>query len=386
MTPPPAEQLRWSPHILPLRKPLNAAVREVKPTPYALRLEHVSHGYGGKPAVVDVSLAIDEGEIVCLVGPSGCGKSTLLRIAAGLERLQAGSVQIGGKIVADGRANLAPERRGVGLVFQDYALFPHLSVLDNVRFGLHRLGWAAQRIHALETLERVGMTEFASAFPHQLSGGQQQRVALARALAPKPRVLLLDEPFSGLDVQLRSQVRDRTLHVLQESGAATMIVTHDPEEAMFLADRIALMQAGRIVQVGAPADLYLRPISAFAAGFFGEVNSLPGVVRDGCVETPLGVMRGIDMADGQPVDLLIRPEALTLSLSAGGPGGTMARVEAARLLGRTSLVHLQLDDGKGGALHLHSRVPGRFLPSEGSELFVGFDPAQAFVFPCKGPH
>ena len=386
MTSPPAEKLRWSPHVLPLRKPAGAAIREVKQASYALELDQVSHRFGALPAVDEVSLAIGEGEIVCLVGPSGCGKSTLLRVAAGLERLQAGSVQIAGKTVADGRTNVPPERRGIGLVFQDYALFPHLSVLNNVRFGLRRMGWAAQRIHALETLDRVGMAEFAAAFPHQLSGGQQQRVALARALAPKPRVLLLDEPFSGLDVQLRAQVRDRTLHLLQESGAATMIVTHDPEEAMFLADRIALMRAGRLVQVGAPADLYLRPVDAFSAAFFGEVNRLPGIVQGGCVETPLGLVSGAGFADGQPVQVLIRPEALALSLPPAELGATCARVEAARLLGRTSLVHLELEDGSGSTLHLHSRVPGRFLPAEGSELFVSFDPAQAFVFPQTGPH
>jgi iron(III) transport system ATP-binding protein len=165
-----------------------------------------------------------------------------------------------------------------------------------------------------------------------------------------------------------------------------MIVTHDPEEAMFLADRIALMRSGRLVQVGAPADLYLRPADAFAAAFFGEVNKLSGVVRGGCVDTPLGAVRGLGFADGQPVQVLIRPEALSLSLPPAETGATVARVEAARLLGRTSLVHLELDDGEGSTLHLHSRVPGRFLPSEGSELFVSFDPAQAFVFAQTGPH
>lgn len=354
----------------------------------ALALHGVTHRYGPMTAVDDVSLTIAAGEIVCLCGPSGCGKSSLLRIAAGLEPLQAGAVRVGGRLVADGRGAVPPERRGVGLVFQDYALFPHLSVLDNVRFGLSDLPAGAQKGRALEALGQVGMAGHAAAFPHQLSGGQQQRVALARALAPNPAVLLLDEPFSGLDARLREQVRDETLHVLKRNGAATMLVTHDPEEAMFLADRIALMRAGRIVQIGSPMELYTRPADAYAAGFFGEVNRLGGVVRGGAVETPVGAVPAAG-PDGTSVEVLIRPEALTLSVgpAAGGPAGgpeggvVAARVTAARLLGRSSLIRLDVQDGKGGAVHLQARVPGPFLPPEESQVSVGLDRSQVFVFP-----
>ncbi|MBP2316035.1 ABC transporter ATP-binding protein [Azospirillum soli] len=354
----------------------------------ALALDSVTHRYGKVTAVDDVSLTIGAGEIVCLCGPSGCGKSSLLRIAAGLEAVQTGSVRIAGRIVADERGAVPPEKRGVGLVFQDYALFPHLSVLDNVRFGLSGLSAEAQRRRALETLGQVGMADYAEFFPHHLSGGQQQRVALARALAPNPSVLLLDEPFSGLDARLREQIRDETLHVLKQNGAATMLVTHDPEEAMFLADRIALMRAGQVVQVGNPVDLYTRPVNAFAAAFFGEVNTLKGVVKSGAVETPVGPLPAPGLADGTGADVLIRPEALKLAPvpSAMAPGGslpTLARVMAARLLGRSSLVHLGMPDGKGGAVHLHSRMPGQFLPPEESHVSVTLDPCQAFVFPAE---
>ncbi len=355
----------------------------------ALALDGVTHRYGRVTAVNDVSVTIGAGEIVCLCGPSGCGKSSLLRIAAGLEAVQTGSVRIGGKVVADEHGAVPPERRGVGLVFQDYALFPHLSVLDNVRFGLTALSGEAQRKRALETLGQVGMAGYADSFPHHLSGGQQQRVALARALAPNPAVLLLDEPFSGLDARLREQVRDETLHVLKQNGAATMLVTHDPEEAMFLADRIALMRAGEVVQIGNPVDLYTRPVNAFAAEFFGEVNRLAGVVRGGVVETPAGPIP-TEIADGTAVDVLIRPEALKLSAqpTATAPIGelpVLARVMAARLLGRTSLIHLDVPDGKGGAVHLHSRMPGQFLPPEQSHVSVCMDLCQAFVFPAGAP-
>jgi iron(III) transport system ATP-binding protein len=348
----------------------------------ALSLQGIVHSYGRNRAVDRVGLDLRAGEILCLVGPSGCGKSTLLRLAAGLEEVQDGVVRIGGRVVADPARSLPPERRGVGLVFQDYALFPHLSVLDNVRFGLSALPGERQRARALETLRQVGMEAHADAFPHALSGGQQQRVALARALAPNPAVLLLDEPFSGLDARLREQVRDETLHVLKRNGAATMLVTHDPEEAMFLGDRIALMDGGRLVQVGAPVDLYTRPATAFAARFFGEVNDVPGVVRGGRVATPVGSVPADDHPEGAAVRVLIRPEALRLDGAEGRDGiPILARVDAARLLGRTSLVHLSVPDGRGGSIHLHSRMPGQYLPAEGTHVSVALDARQAFVFP-----
>jgi len=356
----------------------------------ALSLTRVSHRYGAKTAVNDVSLSIAAGEIVCLVGPSGCGKSTLLRLAAGLERIQQGTVAINGQVIADPGRDLAPERRGIGLVFQDYALFPHLTVMDNVRFGLSRLPSSDQKERALGVLRQVGMDGYADAYPDALSGGQQQRVALARAMAPKPAVLLLDEPFSGLDARLRESVRDETLHVLKQSGAATMIVTHDPEEAMFLADRIALMRDGRLVQVGAPVELYTRPVCVFAASFFGEVNRLKGVVKEGAVETPVGAIPTPTLQTGDPVDVLIRPEALHLAMDptsgAAGSLPILARVEASRLLGRTSLVHLRVHDGRGGTLHLHARMPGQFLPAEDSHVSVHLDPRQTFVFPGGHPN
>jgi len=353
-----------------------------------LELDHIRHRYpgasAGPRAVDDVSLAVSANEVVCLLGPSGCGKSTLLRIAAGLEAVQEGSVRMGGHLVADPVAGVwtPPERRQVGLVFQDSALFPHLSVLRNVTFGLDRLRPPERDARARALLGQLHMSDYADAYPHMLSGGQQQRVALARALAPAPALMLLDEPFSSLDARLRDQIRDDTLHILKSSGAGTLMVTHDPEEAMFMADRIALMRQGRIVQAGSPEDLYCRPVEPFVVRFFGDVNALGGVVRERRVATPAGPVAAPGLAEGTAVTVMIRPEALKVARVLDEPvRGEPARVVAARLLGRSSLLHLRVREAGGSELHLHARIPGVFLPAPGQAVELALDDSQVFVFP-----
>ncbi len=352
----------------------------------ALGLEHVSHRYGSLLAVDDLSLGLEPGELVCLLGPSGCGKTTALRLAAGLEDLQQGRILMSGRSVAEPGRAVPPEERSVGLVFQDYALFPHLSVADNVAFGLQRMP-ARERTAAVErALGQVGLASYGQSFPHELSGGQQQRVALARALAPQPRVMLLDEPFSGLDQRLRQEVRDQTLHVLKAAGTATLMVTHDPEEAMFMADRIALMNHGRLVQVGDPVTLYYQPNCAFAAEFFSEVNRLPGRVEAGQVSTPLGPVPNPGIEAGRPVEVLVRPEAIRVLPpgATAAPIHAAARVVAARLIGRASLLHFSVETPDDGRLHLHALVPGRFLPTVDDSFSLQLEPALAFVFPLSG--
>ncbi|MFC4351297.1 ABC transporter ATP-binding protein [Fodinicurvata halophila] len=348
----------------------------------ALAFDSVRHRFGQLTAVDGVSLTVSRGELVCLLGPSGCGKTTMLRLAAGLERLQQGRIIMAGEVVADGRVDLSPEDRQVGLVFQDFALFPHLNVADNVAFGLKGLARDKRMERVEEALRQVSMESYRNAYPHTLSGGQQQRVALARALAPKPAVVLLDEPFSGLDMRLRNEVRDQTLHILKKSGAATLMVTHDPEEAMFMSDRIALMNQGQLVQTDKPVDLYYSPASVFAASFLNDTNQLTGVVRDGGVETALGKLEADGLADGETARILIRPEAIKLIPPGAhaGSGRSPARVVTSKLLGRSSLIHLSvINDGKE-ALHLHARVPGRFLPAEGETFSLDLDFHQTFVF------
>jgi len=354
-----------------------------------LALEDVTHHFGETRALDRISIGVEAGELVCLLGPSGCGKTTALRIAAGLETLQHGRVLLDGEVVADGEQDTPPEARSVGLVFQDYALFPHLTVTENVAFGLRSLPRRERRERAREVLKQVGMEGLADAHPHMLSGGQQQRVAVARALAPRPRVMLMDEPFSGLDVTLRHRVRDETLHVLKETGTATLMVTHDPEEAMFMADRVALMREGGIVQMGTPAQLYAAPATEFVASFFGDINRLQGVVREGRVTTPLGTLDAGRLPEGAQANVLVRPEAVRLHPASddGGPGARTGRVLASRLLGRSSVVHLALDAAAGEAAeaprHVHARVPGRFLPPENTRVEIDIDPQQAFVFAAQ---
>jgi iron(III) transport system ATP-binding protein len=366
-----------------------------------LELVDVHHAYDGTPVVRDFTLSVAAGELVCLLGPSGCGKTTILRLIAGLEPLQRGRIAVAGRVVGEPGRDLPPEDRGVGFVFQDVALFPHLDIAGNVGFGLRGLAAGEKRTRVRAMLGRVHLDGYTAAWPHQLSGGQQQRVALARALAPAPRAILLDEPFSGLDTRLRAVVRDEALHLLKSDGVTTVIVTHDPEEAMFMADRIAVMREGRLEQIGAPAEIYTQPASEFVAEFMGEVNRIHGVVRGKSVATPFGQMPVNGHPDGTAMHVLVRPEALKVEGTGPSPDATRAaeavpaRVLASRLLGRTSWIHVCLasdpahrHDAPGGCEaqdHWHVRVPGQFLPAEGTELRLGLDPRQVFVFAAPAP-
>ena len=355
--------------------------------PPALSMRGIRHHFGRVTALDGIDLEVHPREVVCLLGPSGCGKTTLLRLAAGLERVQEGQISIAGRTMGAGMLSrpVPPEQRRVGLMFQDSALFPHLRVLDNVTFGLDRMPPRKREERGLELLAQLGMSPCARSYPHMLSGGQQQRVALARALAPEPPLMLLDEPFSGLDARLRDRIRDDTLHALKSTGAGTLLVTHDPEEAMFMADRIALMKDGRLLQVGRPIDLYCNPVDPFVVTFFGDVNRLEGVVENGMVHTIAGTVEVPDFADGTPVEVLIRPEAIHL-VPLGQPGGhNSSHVMVSRLLGRTSLIHVCAHGQGGTEAHLHSRMPGVFLLEENQPVVLQLDRSQVFVFPLAEP-
>ena len=345
----------------------------------SLVVEGAHRRFDGIGAVNGVDLAVEAGEVLCLLGPSGCGKTTTLRLVAGLEAADAGCITIDGEVVDGDGAFRAPEARGVGLVFQDFALFPHLDVRGNVEFGVSGKAPGERRHSTDELLERVNLSGQGHAFPHTLSGGEQQRVALARALAPGPSVMLLDEPFSGLDFRLRDQVGEQTLALLRELGTATVMVTHDSDEAMRLGDRIALMDLGRIVQHGAPEALYQHPASEFVAKFFSEINTLEGVVRQESVETELGPVATPDHADGARVTVGLRPEALQLEPDgpSPGPGGVAASVLSARNMGPYDLIWLKV--AQGSAKYLARVAPG-MSPEPGAEIAVRIGTGGSFVF------
>jgi iron(III) transport system ATP-binding protein len=295
------------------------------------------------PAVDGLSLDVAEGEIVALLGPSGCGKSTALRLIAGFETPDAGSIIVRGEVVAGPGRLVPPEARGIGIVFQDYALFPHLTVEENVAFGLHRMERQERRRRVAETLERVGLAGYGRRYPHELSGGQQQRVAVARALAPAPAVLLLDEPFSNLDADLRAQMRDEVEQVLRDSRTTAIFVTHDQEEAFVLADRVAVMHAGRIEQLDSPQDIYHHPMSQFVAEFVGAVDFLPGVVTARGIETELGVFPNVEALDtGADVEIMLRPDDVAFAPDPDGQG-TIARRD---FLGSETRYVIQLASGR----------------------------------------
>ncbi len=363
-------------------------VRPVAATPPRLEIRHLSRGFGGHAVVDDVSLRVMPGQVTCLLGPSGCGKTTTLRCVAGVDMQDSGEILVDGRLVCDTLFRVPPERRSIGLMFQDFALFPHMSVEGNVAFGLTGTR-AEKRARVAALLERVDLGRYIDAWPHELSGGEQQRVALARALAPGPKVMLMDEPFSGLDNRLRDGIRDQTLEILKEEGAAVLLVTHEPDEAMRMADEIALMRGGRIVQQGAPYNVYNAPVDKAAAAFFSDVNVIRGTVRGALTDTPFGQFLAPGVPDGTEVEIVFRPQHVKIDFDRQGSGplptprdGTPARgvVQRARFMGADSLVEFRMDhDG----FVLKATVPNVFLPKPGTPLWLTIRRDRCFVFPVR---
>lgn len=332
-------------------------------------LNQARRRFGGAGGVQDLSLTLPAGQITAILGASGSGKSTLLRLIAGLESLEGGSIHFDGQLMADGRSAIPAQHRNVGLVFQDHALFPHLRVWENVAFGL-RAPRAAQQAAALRWLEHVELAHRAQAYPAALSGGEQQRVALARALAPDPRAILLDEPFSSLDPALRTDLRERTRALLAQRGMTTAFVSHDAEEALLLADYLAIMKDGCLLQAGLPQAVYLHPVSADAANALGPTIAWPGVVSCSGLATPIGTLAAPGLNDGARAIGVVRQEALRLA-----PGDTFS-VAAMRPMGRYALAGLPL-----GAQMLWVRVrPDSAQP--GMRTGLAIEASGAHVFPA----
>ncbi len=292
-----------------------------------ISLSHLTHSIGTKRILNDVSLTIEEGQFVCLAGVSGSGKTTLLRLIAGLEHPDEGSITLGGRCVSDTSTHVPPQERGVGIVFQHPSLFPHLSVEENVMFGMHTAPRNEARSRARALLEQVHFSGREKDYPHMLSGGQHQRVALARALATSPAVMLLDEPFANLDSALRRTIREETRTLLKARGSTTIMVTHDPHEALMMADMVCLLGSdGSVLQTGHPRDLYIQPASRDVATFFGDVNLIEGNVESGLFHCILGRFPYPESERPNSSTLMLRPEAIEISRDhTGGVGATVAR-------------------------------------------------------------
>jgi iron(III) transport system ATP-binding protein len=343
-----------------------------------LSFENINHAFGPDTETLsDVSLSAEPGEVLCLLGPSGSGKTTLLRIAAGIESQTRGRVLMNDREIAGPSVFLPPEKRSIGLVFQDFALFPHLSILDNVRFGLTALSRDEARREAMIALSRVGLEHYAGSFPHVLSGGEQQRVALARALAPRPSVLLMDEPFSGLDSRLKDSVRAETLDILRHSRATAIVVTHDAEEAMRMGDRIALLRNGRLVQVGRAEELYQQPVDLFTAGFFSELNMFKTKVCGGMADTPVGRVEATGLGDGVMATVAIRLAGFDVSESAGE---IPARVVSRRYLGVVELLDLAV---QGSEIPLRARVRCGALSTAARDIWLSLRKSDVLVFETR---
>lgn len=337
-----------------------------------LVLSGVTRRFGAVAALNDVSLEIGAGQVLCLVGHSGCGKSTLLRAISGIETLDAGKISIEGVPVTASGVFVEPEHRRIGFMFQDYALFPHLTVRDNIGFGLSRMARRDRDARIADILGRIGIEALADRYPHMLSGGEQQRVALARALAPQPRLLLMDEPFSNLDRGLRDRVREETLSIIRDLNMTAVVVTHDPEEALAIGDMVALMQKGKLIEAGSGERIYDAPWTAYAAQFFSQVNDIPARLHNGSIDTPLGRFPVPAGMEGAP-RLLLRPQSIRLAET-----GIAARVLDRAVLGEIEELSLAVE---GLSQPLMMRGTDRHDVRVGDIVHVEINTGRALIFP-----
>ena len=345
-----------------------------------LDVKQLSHSFGEKEALTNLNFSIENNSIISVLGPSGCGKTTLIRLIAGLEHIQKGEIFLEKSLVANKNLNVPPEKRPISYVFQDFALFPHMTVLENVSFAAGAKSNKKQLIDQVIHLAKV--ENFLEKYPHSLSGGEQQRVALARSIAVQPKLLLLDEPFSDLDINLKREIIDDTLHLINSLESSAIVVTHNAEEAMFLSDAILVMEKGKLIQIGTPHDIYFKPSNLYVASLFGETNIFQSKVEDNTCLTPLGRIKTSNLSNNQDVDVVVRPEAIKLNLEKSpllNPNSGV--VVDSKFLGNSAIIHMTVNDEKNNKHHIHSRVMGNFLPPAASSVSVTLDEDHVFIFP-----
>ncbi len=346
----------------------------------ALKINNLNHKIKNSEILKDISIETEEDKIACILGPSGSGKTTLLKLIAGLEETQKGEIYIKDKLVSSSNTHIKTEERDIGFLFQDFALFPHLTVKENLKFAIN--GNADANIEINEIMKLIKLPNSLKKYPHELSGGEQQRVALARSIISKPKLLLLDEPFSNLDLSLREEIRDDTLHLLQKFNISVIIVTHDPFEAMFISNKIYILeQNGSIVQSGSPNDLYNNPISSYVAEFFGETNKFSGLVKNSKVQTAVGEISINSNLESRKVDIHIRPQAIKLSQEKTPVNGIKGTVMASKLMGSYSFIHLSVLNNNKDIIHVHSHMPPNFNPKQSTAVGIEIDTEKIFVFP-----
>ena len=350
-----------------------------------LEIRNLTRRFDGRDVVKDISLSILPGRVTCLLGPSGCGKSTTLRLIAGVEFQDSGEIYIDQQLVSGKRLQTPPELRSVGFMFQDFALFPHLRVGENVAFSISG-SKSRKRAHAKSLLEKVGLLNLIDQYPHSLSGGEQQRVALVRALALKPKIMLMDEPFSGLDNRLRDEIRNETLDILKSENSAVLLVTHEPQEAMCMADEIALMREGYIVQVGSPYNVYNTPCDRASMAFFSDVNIINSRVVGSLADTAFGQFFAPGHSNGTDVEIAFRPQHVRIDFDRNGKGphptasqgvAVCGKVIRSRFLGSDSLVEFQMEHD--GSI-LKAKVPNVFLPESGRKLWLTVPRDRCLIF------
>jgi iron(III) transport system ATP-binding protein len=335
-----------------------------------VELKTLTKTFGDLAAVHDLSLKVVEGEILAVLGPSGCGKTTLLRLVAGFERPDSGQVFVAGKLVADAGTYIPPEQRRIGMVFQSHALFPHLTVADNIGFGLSQYSRQQRESRVQHLLNLIRLPQAHDRYPHELSGGQRQRVALARALAPEPFIVLMDEPFSNLDADQRGKLRDEVRFILKQTGTTVLFITHDQEEALFMGDSLAVMRAGELVQVGDPESVFKTPASTFVAEFLGSAEFLPATIEAGALETEIGSLpQLVEGHEGQQVQVGFRPDDVAFAPDGKGGGMVLARF----FQGAQCLYRLRLPSGR----IVHSLKPHHSEYGPGTPVRIWLEPNHA---------
>ena len=346
-----------------------------------IEIENLSQTKDNKKILDNINLSIPINKVVCLVGPSGCGKTSLLRAISGLDNFSSGRISFDNKIISKPNYSVPTENRNIGLVFQESNLFPHLNVFKNVSFGSKKKKYKDIQKETFEILKKIGLPHYANVYPHQLSGGQKQLVAIARSLLTKPKLIMMDEPFANLDERLKNKIRDITLHLLQKTFTTALIITHDPDDAMFMGDFIAIMNNGKILQFDTPENIYNNPSSSFVARFFGETLSIKSKVNNKKAKTIFGPINITNSKNGKEIEIVFRSEAfnITKNKSKNRTKKIKSRIIAVRYISDNSYLHLDILNNSFKK-HIHIKVPGKFIPPKNKICYINIGKKYFFVF------